>query len=55
MASSGIAVLCALVATIFWSFVGFALARRLLPQPLALGAAPVAGWAVHNAACRCSF
>src|SRR5277367_4015585 len=49
MASSGNAVLCALVATVFWSFLGFALARHLLPRGLALGAAPVVGWAVHNA------
>ncbi len=44
------AVLCAVVATAFWSLLGYALARHMLPRPLALGAAPVLGWAVHSAA-----
>src|SRR5579862_5458788 len=50
MASLPNAVLCAAVATAFWSLLGYALARHMLPRPLALGAAPVLGWAVHSAA-----
>jgi hypothetical protein len=44
------AVLCALVGAAFWSVLGFAIARHLLPRVLALGAAPVIGWAVVSAA-----
>jgi hypothetical protein len=50
MASLVNAVLCAVVATAFWSLLGYALARHMLPRPLAFGAAPVLGWAVHSAA-----
>jgi hypothetical protein len=50
MASPVNAALCALLATAFWSFLGYALARHLLPRALAVGAAPVMGWAVHSAA-----
>jgi hypothetical protein len=50
MASPVNAALCALLASAFWSFLGYALARHLLPRPLAVGAAPVMGWAVHSAA-----
>ncbi len=50
MASPVNAALCALLATAFWSLVGYALCRRLAPQALAAGAAPVIGWAVHSAA-----
>jgi hypothetical protein len=50
MASPINAVLCALVATVFWSVLGYAIARHLLPRVLALGAAPVIGWAVFSAA-----
>jgi hypothetical protein len=49
MASLVNAVLCAVVATAFWSLVGYALARPILPRPLAIGSAPVLGWAVHSA------
>src|SRR5580704_14702217 len=42
--------LCALLATAFWSFLGYALTRHLLPRALAIGAAPVLGWAVLSAA-----
>jgi hypothetical protein len=49
MASPINAVLCALVATAFWTFLGYALARHLLPRVLAIAAAPVLGWAVHSA------
>ena len=44
------AVLCALVGAAFWSVLGFAIARHLLPRVLALGAGPVIGWAVFSAA-----
>src|SRR5580692_8159267 len=50
MASPVNAALCALLATAFWSFLGYALTRHLLPRALANGAAPVMGWAVHSAA-----
>jgi len=50
MASPVAAALCALIATGFWTLVGLAIARHLLPRPLALGAAAVIGWATHSAA-----
>ena len=50
MASPINAVLCALVAAAFYSTIGYAFARPLLPRILALGAAPVIGWAVFSAA-----
>src|SRR3984885_6874839 len=50
MASPVNAALCALLATAFWSFLGYALTRHLLPRALVIGAAPVTGWAVHSAA-----
>jgi hypothetical protein len=50
MASPVNAALCALLATAFWGFLGYALTRHLLPRALAIGAAPVVGWAVHSAA-----
>jgi hypothetical protein len=50
MASPINAVLCALVGAAFWSAFGYAVARHLLPRVLALGAAPVIGWAVFSAA-----
>jgi len=50
MASLFHAFLCALVATAFWTVLGHALGRHLSPRPLALGAAPVLGWAVFSAA-----
>jgi hypothetical protein len=50
MASLVNAILCAIVATAFWSLLGYPLARPMLPRPLALGAAPMLGWAVHSAA-----
>ena len=49
MASLVTAVLCALVATALWTVLGYAAGRRLLPRPLALGAAPVVGWAAFSA------
>jgi hypothetical protein len=50
MASPVNAALCALLATAVWGFLGYALTRHLLPRALAIGAAPVMGWAVHSAA-----
>ncbi len=50
MASPVNAILCALIATTFWTFLGYALARHLFPRVVALGAAAVIGWAVHSAA-----
>jgi hypothetical protein len=50
MASIANAAICAAVATAFWSLLGYALGRHLLPRVLAIGAAPVIGWAVHSAA-----
>ena len=50
MASPVNAALCALLATAFWSLLGYALTRHLLPRALAIGAAPVMGWAAHSAA-----
>jgi hypothetical protein len=49
MASIVNALLCALVATAFCMAFGYALARHILPRALALGAAPVIGWAVFSA------
>src|SRR5271168_2823886 len=50
MASPLNAVLCALVATAFWTVLGYALARHVMPRAVALGAAPVLGWAAFSAA-----
>jgi hypothetical protein len=50
MASPINAVLCALVGVGLWSALGYAVARHLLPRVLALGAAPVVGWAAFSAA-----
>ena len=44
MASPVNALVCALIATAFWSLLGYALGRRLVPRVLAIGAAPVVGW-----------
>jgi len=49
MASPSTAALCALIATAFWTLLGYALAKHLLPRALALGAAAVTGWAAHSA------
>ena len=50
MATPVNAALCALLAVTFWTLLGFSLSRHLLWRPLACGAAPVMGWAVHSAA-----
>jgi hypothetical protein len=49
MASFANAVFCAVVGAVFWTALGFAIARPLLPRALAIGAAPVVGWAIHSA------
>ena len=49
MATISGAVLCAAVATLFWTSLGFALTRRLVPARLALPFAPAVGFAVHSA------
>jgi hypothetical protein len=49
MASPVNAALCALIATAFWTLLGYAAARHLLPRVLALGVAAVVGWATHSA------
>jgi hypothetical protein len=49
MASPVNAALCALLATALWTLLGYALSRHVLSRPLAIGAAPVMGWAVHSA------
>ena len=49
MASPINAVLCVLVGAAFWSVLGYVIARHLLPRVLALGAAPVIGWAIFSA------
>ncbi len=49
MASPLNAALCALVAAGLWTVLGYALSRYLLPRVLAIGAAPVIGWAIHSA------
>jgi hypothetical protein len=49
MASTSDAVLCAVVATLFWTSLGFAITRRLVPGALALPLSPAVGWAVHSA------
>jgi hypothetical protein len=49
MASPINAALCALIATVFWTLLGYALARHLVPRVVALGVASIIGWAVHSA------
>lgn len=49
MASPVTAALCAIAAAAFWTLIGYALSRRLLPRVLAIGSAPVIGWAAFNA------
>jgi hypothetical protein len=49
MASFAHAAFCAVVAFGFWTLLGYAWGRHLLPRALAIGAAPVLGWAVHSA------
>jgi hypothetical protein len=48
MASIINVILCAAVATLFWTSLGLAITRRLVPGGLALPMAPALGWAVHS-------
>lgn len=48
MASTSSATLCALVALVFWTAVGYPVVRRLFGTTLALPFAPLAGWAMHS-------
>ncbi len=49
MATISGTVLCAAVATLFWTSLGFALTRRRVPARLAFPFAPAVGFAVHSA------
>jgi hypothetical protein len=49
MASPVNAALCALIATAFWVFLGYAIGRHLFPRVLAIAGAAVIGWAAHSA------
>jgi hypothetical protein len=42
-------ILCAVLAVLFWTCIGFAVGQRILPRALALPLAPTLGWAVQNA------
>ena len=50
MPNALVVVLCAVAAALFWTALGFALARQLVGPALALPIAPALGWAVHSAA-----
>lgn len=50
MASTANAALCAIIALAYWSLLGYALSRHLLSCALAVGAAPIIGWAAYSAA-----
>ncbi|HEY2528690.1 MAG TPA: hypothetical protein VGJ20_12210 [Xanthobacteraceae bacterium] len=50
MASPVNAAVCAILAAAFFTLLGYALGRHLFSRALAIGAAPVLGWAVHSAA-----
>jgi hypothetical protein len=41
--------LCAVLAVLFWTCIGFAIGQRILPRGLALPLASTLGWAVQNA------
>jgi hypothetical protein len=42
-------ILCAVLAVLFWTCIGFAVGQRILPRALAMPLAPTLGWAVQNA------
>ena len=42
-------IVCAFLAVLFWTCIGFAVGQRILPRALALPLAPTLGWAVQNA------
>jgi len=48
MASSVNAVYCVIVAAAIWTFIGLAIGRLILPRALAIGSAPILGWAIHS-------
>jgi hypothetical protein len=48
MATFQDALVCAAFALAMWGCIGFAVARWLLPRPLALPLAPLLGWAAHS-------
>ncbi len=48
MASAANAALCAIVATAFWTLLGYAIGRHIFPRILAIGTAAIIGWAVYN-------
>jgi hypothetical protein len=50
MASPLNAAVCAVVALLFWTALGFSISRRIFPRALALPIAPALGWAVYSAA-----
>ncbi len=41
--------LCAVLAVLFWTCIGFAIGQRIFPRALTLPLAPTLGWAVQNA------
>ena len=41
--------LCAVLTVLFWTCIGFAIGKRILPPVLSLPMAPTLGWAVQNA------
>jgi len=49
MASTLHATGCAAAALLYWTFLGFPLAQRLIAPSLAMSLAPMTGWAVHSA------
>jgi hypothetical protein len=49
MASFQNALICAGLATILWTCIGFSLSSQLMPRSLAWPMAPIIGWAVHSA------
>jgi hypothetical protein len=49
MASLVNAAVCAIVAGTFWTFLGYAIAHHILPRALAIGTAPILGWAAASA------
>src|SRR5829696_4859824 len=44
------ALVCAVTATLLWTWLGLPISRRITPGPLAVPIAPALGWAVHSAA-----
>jgi hypothetical protein len=48
MASTANALICSGLALFFFSIIGFPLAARAVPRPLAVTLAPALGWAVHS-------